>query len=88
MCVCAFFRQKIEDLEAERQSLEQQNNVLEMRLERHNLQVGHVPAALFCDGNTRLAHRDHPPPHEPVHANTPQGQLDPGVILKTAAFSG
>lgn len=36
----AFFRQKIEDLEAERQRLEEQNNILEMRLERHNLQVG------------------------------------------------
>lgn len=40
MCVHAFYRQKIEDLEAERQRLEEQNNILEMRLERHNLQVG------------------------------------------------
>lgn len=40
MCVCKIFRQKIEDLEAERQRLEEQNNILEMRLERHNLQVG------------------------------------------------
>lgn len=38
--VFAFFRQKIEDLEQERQSLEEKNNILEMRLERHNLQVG------------------------------------------------
>lgn len=34
-----FFREKIEELEAERQRLEEQNNILEMRLERHNLQV-------------------------------------------------
>ncbi|XP_029360166.1 mitotic spindle assembly checkpoint protein MAD1 [Echeneis naucrates] len=34
----SLLRQKIEDLEAERQRLEEQNNVLEMRLERHNLQ--------------------------------------------------
>ncbi|MEQ2295153.1 hypothetical protein AMECASPLE_011179 [Ameca splendens] len=33
-------RQKIEDLERDRQRLEEQNNILEMRLERHNLQVG------------------------------------------------
>lgn len=38
VCVCC--RQKIEDLEADRQRLEEQNNNLEMRLERHNLQVG------------------------------------------------
>ncbi|MEQ2247307.1 hypothetical protein ILYODFUR_008027, partial [Ilyodon furcidens] len=31
-------RQKIEDLEKDRQRLEEQNNILEMRLERHNLQ--------------------------------------------------
>ncbi|KAK1886525.1 Mitotic spindle assembly checkpoint protein MAD1, partial [Dissostichus eleginoides] len=31
-------RQKIEDLESERQRLEEQNNILEMRLERHILQ--------------------------------------------------
>ncbi|XP_077427152.1 mitotic spindle assembly checkpoint protein MAD1 isoform X1 [Vanacampus margaritifer] len=31
-------RQKIEDLEAERQRLQEQNEALEMRLERHNLQ--------------------------------------------------
>ncbi|MED6254126.1 hypothetical protein ATANTOWER_016828, partial [Ataeniobius toweri] len=30
--------QKIEDLEKDRQHLEEQNNILEMRLERHNLQ--------------------------------------------------
>lgn len=42
MClrVCAYIREKIEDLEADRQRLEEQNNNLEMRLERHNLQVG------------------------------------------------
>ena len=40
ICVFEIFRQKIEDLEAERQRLEEQNNILEMRLERHNLQVG------------------------------------------------
>ncbi|XP_018596441.1 mitotic spindle assembly checkpoint protein MAD1 isoform X3 [Scleropages formosus] len=32
-------RQKIEELEMERKRLEDQNNILEMRLERHNLQV-------------------------------------------------
>lgn len=43
-----FSRQKIEDLEAERQRLEEQNNILEMRLERHNLQVGtKTPLQLF-----------------------------------------
>ncbi|XP_037327832.2 mitotic spindle assembly checkpoint protein MAD1 [Pungitius pungitius] len=36
-------RQKIEDLEAARQCLEQQNNDLEMRLERHNLQGDYDP---------------------------------------------
>uniref|UniRef100_A0A673HEF0 Mitotic spindle assembly checkpoint protein MAD1 n=1 Tax=Sinocyclocheilus rhinocerous TaxID=307959 RepID=A0A673HEF0_9TELE len=36
-------RQKIEELEAERQQLEEQNNILEMRLERHNLQGGYDP---------------------------------------------
>lgn len=40
MYALAFFRQKIEDLEQERQRLEEKNNILEMRLERHNLQVG------------------------------------------------
>lgn len=38
-----FSRQKIEDLEAERQRLQEQNEMLEMRLERLNLQV----SALF-----------------------------------------
>ncbi|XP_018596424.1 mitotic spindle assembly checkpoint protein MAD1 isoform X1 [Scleropages formosus] len=33
-------RQKIEELEMERKRLEDQNNILEMRLERHNLQQG------------------------------------------------
>ncbi|XP_037545734.1 mitotic spindle assembly checkpoint protein MAD1 [Nematolebias whitei] len=36
-------RQKIEDLEQERQCLEEKNNVLEMRLERHNLQGDYDP---------------------------------------------
>ncbi|KAJ8391873.1 hypothetical protein AAFF_G00084890, partial [Aldrovandia affinis] len=36
-------RQKIEELEAERSRLEEQNNVLEMRLERHNLQGDYDP---------------------------------------------
>ncbi|XP_067261014.1 mitotic spindle assembly checkpoint protein MAD1 isoform X1 [Chanodichthys erythropterus] len=36
-------RQKIEELEAERQRLEEQNNILEMRLERHNLQGDYDP---------------------------------------------
>ncbi|XP_043097158.1 mitotic spindle assembly checkpoint protein MAD1-like isoform X2 [Puntigrus tetrazona] len=36
-------RQKIEELEAERQQLEEQNNILEMRLERHNLQGDYDP---------------------------------------------
>uniref|UniRef100_A0A8C2EPJ2 Mitotic spindle assembly checkpoint protein MAD1 n=1 Tax=Cyprinus carpio TaxID=7962 RepID=A0A8C2EPJ2_CYPCA len=35
--------QKIEELEAERQQLEEQNNILEMRLERHNLQGDYDP---------------------------------------------
>uniref|UniRef100_A0A672MT38 Mitotic spindle assembly checkpoint protein MAD1 n=1 Tax=Sinocyclocheilus grahami TaxID=75366 RepID=A0A672MT38_SINGR len=42
-CMCLFFRQKIEELEAERQRLEEQNNILEMRLERHNLQGDYDP---------------------------------------------
>ncbi|XP_040043010.2 mitotic spindle assembly checkpoint protein MAD1 [Gasterosteus aculeatus] len=46
----SILRQKIEDLEAERQSLEQQNNVLEMRLERHNLQGDYDPV------KTRVLH--------------------------------
>lgn len=45
-----FLRQKIEDLEAERQRLEQQNNILEMRLERHNLQGDYDPVT------TRVLH--------------------------------
>ncbi|XP_051983001.1 mitotic spindle assembly checkpoint protein MAD1 isoform X1 [Xyrauchen texanus] len=36
-------RQKIEELETERQRLEEQNNILEMRLERHNLQGDYDP---------------------------------------------
>uniref|UniRef100_W5LZP9 Mitotic arrest deficient 1 like 1 n=1 Tax=Lepisosteus oculatus TaxID=7918 RepID=W5LZP9_LEPOC len=36
-------RQKIEELEAERRRLEEQNNMLEMRLERHNLQGDYDP---------------------------------------------
>lgn len=43
-------RQKIEDLEGERQRLEQQNNDLEMRLEKHTLQGDYDPA------KTRLLH--------------------------------
>ncbi|KAM3623483.1 uncharacterized protein V6R79_011813 [Siganus canaliculatus] len=43
-------RQKIEDLEAERQRLEEHNNVLEMRLERHNLQGDFDPV------KTRVLH--------------------------------
>lgn len=43
-------RQKIEDLEAERQRLEEQNNILEMRLERHNLQGDYDPV------KTRVLH--------------------------------
>uniref|UniRef100_A0A672L7N4 Mitotic spindle assembly checkpoint protein MAD1 n=1 Tax=Sinocyclocheilus grahami TaxID=75366 RepID=A0A672L7N4_SINGR len=37
------FLLKIEELESERQQLEEQNNILEMRLERHNLQGGYDP---------------------------------------------
>uniref|UniRef100_A0A3Q2SUS1 Mitotic spindle assembly checkpoint protein MAD1 n=1 Tax=Fundulus heteroclitus TaxID=8078 RepID=A0A3Q2SUS1_FUNHE len=37
------YMQKIEDLEKERQRLEEQNNILEMRLERHNLQGDYDP---------------------------------------------
>uniref|UniRef100_A0A4W4FNW9 Mitotic spindle assembly checkpoint protein MAD1 n=1 Tax=Electrophorus electricus TaxID=8005 RepID=A0A4W4FNW9_ELEEL len=40
LCSC---RQKIEELESERQRLEEQNNILEMRLERHNLQGDYDP---------------------------------------------
>ncbi|KAL4624427.1 mitotic spindle assembly checkpoint protein MAD1 isoform X1 [Arapaima gigas] len=36
-------RQKIEELEMERKRLEDQNNILEMRLERHNLQGDYDP---------------------------------------------
>ncbi|MBN3312986.1 MD1L1 protein, partial [Atractosteus spatula] len=36
-------RQKIEELEEERRRLEEQNNMLEMRLERHNLQGDYDP---------------------------------------------
>ncbi|RXM36331.1 Mitotic spindle assembly checkpoint protein MAD1 [Acipenser ruthenus] len=36
-------RQKIEELEAERSRLEEQNNILEMRLEKHNLQGDYDP---------------------------------------------
>ncbi|XP_076004106.1 mitotic spindle assembly checkpoint protein MAD1 [Genypterus blacodes] len=43
-------RQKIEDLEGERQRLEEQNNILEMRLERHNLQGDYDPVT------TRVLH--------------------------------
>ncbi|XP_006804392.1 mitotic spindle assembly checkpoint protein MAD1 [Neolamprologus brichardi] len=43
-------RQKIEDLERERQRLEEQNNILEMRLERHNLQGDYDPV------KTRVLH--------------------------------
>uniref|UniRef100_A0A8D3DIA9 Mitotic spindle assembly checkpoint protein MAD1 n=1 Tax=Scophthalmus maximus TaxID=52904 RepID=A0A8D3DIA9_SCOMX len=52
-CARTFFsssRQKIEDLEAERQRLEEQNNILEMRLERHNLQGDYDPV------KTRVLH--------------------------------
>uniref|UniRef100_A0A667WLR5 Mitotic spindle assembly checkpoint protein MAD1 n=1 Tax=Myripristis murdjan TaxID=586833 RepID=A0A667WLR5_9TELE len=42
-CVYPLFRLKIEDLEAERQRLEEQNSILEMRLERHNLQGDYDP---------------------------------------------
>lgn len=43
-------RQKIEDLEAERQHLEEKSNILEMRLERHNLQGDYDPV------KTRVLH--------------------------------
>ncbi|KAM8843000.1 mitotic spindle assembly checkpoint protein MAD1 [Synchiropus picturatus] len=43
-------RQKIEDLEAERQRLEEQNNILELRLERNNLQGDYDPV------KTRVLH--------------------------------
>ncbi|KAM6940455.1 mitotic spindle assembly checkpoint protein MAD1 [Xenentodon cancila] len=43
-------RHKIEDLERERQRLEEQNNILEMRLERHNLQGDFDPV------KTRVLH--------------------------------
>ncbi|XP_038132865.1 mitotic spindle assembly checkpoint protein MAD1 [Cyprinodon tularosa] len=43
-------RQKIEDLEKERQRLEEQNNILEMRLERHNLKGDYDPV------KTRVLH--------------------------------
>ncbi|XP_059189647.1 mitotic spindle assembly checkpoint protein MAD1 [Centropristis striata] len=46
----SILRQKIEDLEAERQQLEEQNNILEMRLERHNLQGDYDPV------KTRVLH--------------------------------
>ncbi|XP_034086093.1 mitotic spindle assembly checkpoint protein MAD1 isoform X3 [Gymnodraco acuticeps] len=39
----SILRQKIEDLESERQRLEEQNNILEMRLERHMLQGDYDP---------------------------------------------
>ncbi|CAF98131.1 unnamed protein product, partial [Tetraodon nigroviridis] len=39
----SILRQKIEDLEADRQRLEEQNNNLEMRLERHHLQGDYDP---------------------------------------------
>ncbi|KAM9769739.1 mitotic spindle assembly checkpoint protein MAD1 isoform 1-T2 [Menidia menidia] len=46
----SILRQKIEDLETERQRLEEQKNTLEMRLERHNLQGGYDPT------KTRVVH--------------------------------
>lgn len=41
LCYCLLHvcRLKVEELETERQKLEEQNNILEMRLERHHLQV-------------------------------------------------
>uniref|UniRef100_A0A8C5FCL5 Mitotic arrest deficient 1 like 1 n=1 Tax=Gadus morhua TaxID=8049 RepID=A0A8C5FCL5_GADMO len=45
-----FCRQKIEDVEGERQRLEEQNNILEMRLERHSLQGDYDPV------KTRVLH--------------------------------
>lgn len=57
-CVHTFFRQKIEDLEAERQRLEEQNNILEMRLERNNLQVGtETSLQLFSVMNLLVWHK-------------------------------
>ncbi|CAG5928742.1 unnamed protein product [Menidia menidia] len=46
----SILRQKIEDLETERQRLEEQKNTLEMRLERHNLKGGYDPT------KTRVVH--------------------------------
>lgn len=46
----SLLRQKIEDVEGERQRLEQQNNILEMRLERHSLQGDYDPV------KTRVLH--------------------------------
>ncbi|KAG7222560.1 hypothetical protein INR49_016157, partial [Caranx melampygus] len=47
----SILRQKIEDLEAERQRLEEQNNILEMRLERHNLQyINYICSLLATAG--------------------------------------
>uniref|UniRef100_A0A3B5QMP8 Mitotic spindle assembly checkpoint protein MAD1 n=1 Tax=Xiphophorus maculatus TaxID=8083 RepID=A0A3B5QMP8_XIPMA len=50
LVVIAIFRQKIEELEKDRQRLEEQNNILEMRLERHNLQGDYDPV------KTRVIH--------------------------------
>ncbi|KAG7497937.1 T-complex protein 1 subunit beta [Solea senegalensis] len=53
----SILRQKIEDLEAERQRMEEQNNILEMRLERHNLQ-SRVPLLRvrgWTDSDTTMA---------------------------------
>lgn len=60
MYLHAYFRQKIEDLEAERQRLEEQNNTLEMRLERHNLQVGTkiFSLSVFHNGFTHQAQKN------------------------------
>ncbi|GAA6073599.1 mitotic spindle assembly checkpoint protein MAD1, partial [Tachysurus ichikawai] len=41
--LCFSSLQKIEELESDRQKLEEQNSVLEMRLERHNLQGDYDP---------------------------------------------
>ena len=38
--MCVLSRLKVEELEAERQRLEEQNSTLEMRLDRQLLQVG------------------------------------------------
>ncbi|KAG7263490.1 hypothetical protein CRUP_013801 [Coryphaenoides rupestris] len=46
----SLLRQKIEDVEAQRQQLEEQNNILEMRLERHSLQGDYDPV------KTRVLH--------------------------------